>query len=328
MGLLILLGIIVGVYALGHLASDSGPKPKLAVKCPTCGVRSIETARKVTVVRGMILVFRRGSVSLIGCCQCVNMQVKANLATNALLGWWSFFGVIATPFCLLQNIYNLSRRPNIAKLKKVLQEVGVTYESVELNADGMATAQKTLLSAAASVLKTIAAVEGTASAEWEYARAALIALSDQTLTNQTADQLLSEAQPFTATSRNQFDEEQRLVLLRIAIDIATADGTISTDEETALINLGKNLGFDETLIKSLIQRLRGGSTDNEVAEARKVIGVTPEATIGEIRSAYKKLMLKHHPDRVEVKEREEATRISAEINAAYDLLIGRNQTKK
>jgi hypothetical protein len=71
------------------------------------------------------------------------MQVKANLATNALLGWWSFFGVIATPFCLLQNIYNLSRRPNIAKLKKVLQEVGVTYESVELNADGMATAQKT-----------------------------------------------------------------------------------------------------------------------------------------------------------------------------------------
>jgi DnaJ-domain-containing protein 1 len=192
----------------------------------------------------------------------------------------------------------------------------------------MATAQKTLLSAAASVLKTIAAVEGTASAEWEYARAALIALSDQTLTNQTADQLLSEAQPFTATSRNQFDEEQRLVLLRIAIDIATADGTISTDEETALINLGKNLGFDETLIKSLIQRLRGGSTDNEVAEARKVLRVTPEATIGEIRSAYKKLMLKHHPDRVEAKEREEATRISADINAAYDLLIGRNQTKK
>jgi DnaJ like chaperone protein len=83
--------------------------------------------------------------------------------------------------------------------------------------------------------------------------------------------------------------------LRIAIDIATADGTISTDEETALINLGKNLGFDETLIKSLIQRLRGGSTDNEVAEARKVIGVTPEATIGEIRSAYKKLMLKAPP---------------------------------
>ena len=256
------------------------------------------------------------------------MQVKANLVTNALLGWWSFCGGIATPFCLLQNIYNLSRRPNIAKLKKVLQEVGVTYESVELNADGMATAQKNLLSAAASVLKTIAAVEGTASAEWEYARAALIALSDQTLTNQTADQLLSEAQPFTATSRNQFDEEQRLVLLRIAIDIATADGTISSDEETALINLGKNLGFDETLIKSLIQRLRGGSTDNEVAEARKVIGVTPEATIGEIRSAYKKLMLKHHPDRVEAKERAEATRISADINAAYDLLIGRNQTKK
>ena len=35
-------------------------------------------------------------------------------------------------------------------------------------------------------------------------------------------------------------------------------------------------------------------------------------------------MLKHHPDRVDPREREEATRVAAEINAAYDTLIGRS----
>ena len=38
-------------------------------------------------------------------------------------------------------------------------------------------------------------------------------------------------------------------------------------------------------------------------------------------------MLKHHPDRVEPNERDEATRISADINAAYDLLIGRTSAE-
>ena len=35
-------------------------------------------------------------------------------------------------------------------------------------------------------------------------------------------------------------------------------------------------------------------------------------------------ILKHHPDRVDPREREEATRVAAEINAAYDTLIGRS----
>ena len=45
--------------------------------------------------------------------------------------------------------------------------------------------------------------------------------------------------------------------------------------------------------------------------------------IAEIRSAYKRMMLQHHPDRVPPEQREAATRKAAEINDAYDLLIGR-----
>ena len=323
MGALVPIGIVVAVYVLGHLASDSGPPPKLAIDCPTCGIRPVETARKVGVVRGMIFVFRWGSISLVGCCQCVSQQVRTNLGQNLVLGWWSLFGLFATPFCLLQNIYHLSSRPNSAKLKEVLNEVGVSYQSVLLDDDGMAQGQRDLMQAAAAVLKAVAAVEGTTSVEWDFARQALIALSDGTLTNKTADELMRDVAPFTGSTREGMTEEQRLVLLRVAIDVATADGHISGDEEAVLLDVGEKLGFDRGLIRTLITQLAGGSTDRDVTAARRLLGVSDSAGIGDIRSAYKKLMLKHHPDRVEPKEREEATRISADINAAYDLLVGR-----
>ncbi|SVC94017.1 uncharacterized protein METZ01_LOCUS346871, partial [marine metagenome] len=212
-GALVLIGIIVAVYVLGHMASDSGPPPKLAITCPTCGIRPVETARKVGIVRGMLIVFRWGSISLVGCCQCVNQQVRVNLRQNFFLGWWSLIGFCATPFCLLQNVYNLSSRPNPARLKEVLNEVGVSYESVLLDDDGMASGQRDLMRAAAGVLKAVAAVEGTTSAEWDFARQALIALSDNTLTNQTANKLMRDVQPFSASTRSGMNEEQRLILL-------------------------------------------------------------------------------------------------------------------
>jgi DnaJ-domain-containing protein 1/arsenate reductase-like glutaredoxin family protein len=318
--------IALGVYLLGHFSSDSSPPPKLAIQCPTCGVRSVETARKVAVVRGMLIIFRYGSVSLIGCCECVSAQVKQNLGQNALLGWWSMWGVIATPFCLLQNIFNLSTRSNSKKLNEILSEVGISYNSVKVGEDGMPNAQRELLKTCASILKSIAEVEGTSSTEWQNARAALVALSDDLLTEQAAELMLQEARPLRGTVRNKFDQEQRLVLLGIAIEIAASDGSISADEETAIFVLGSNLGLDEAVIRSLLSQLSGGGTESNNSAARKILGVSSDATVAEIRSAYKKLMLKNHPDRVRPQEREEATRISAEINAAYDLLLGRSQT--
>jgi len=284
-GALVLIGIIVAVYVLGHMASDSGPPPKLAITCPTCGIRPVETARKVGIVRGMLIVFRWGSISLVGCCQCVNQQVRVNLRQNFFLGWWSLIGFCATPFCLLQNVYNLSSRPNPARLKEVLNEVGVSYESVLLDDDGMASGQRDLMRAAAGVLKAVAAVEGTTSAEWDFARQALIALSDNTLTNQTANKLMRDVQPFSASTRSGMNEEQRLILLRVAIDVATADGHISTGEEAVLLDVGEKLGFDQNLIRTLITQLAGGSTDTNVANARRLLGVSDSAGIGEIRSA-------------------------------------------
>jgi len=190
--------------------------------------------------------------------------------------------------------------------------------------DQIVKAQTDLLEAVVAVLSAIAVVEGPGSSEWHAACAALVALSDGALTSAAAHQMLIEAGPLSDTSVNALDDEQKLVLLRVAIDVATADGSISQDEEAALVSLGERLGFYPGVTRIIIERLRGGSSDVEVAKARQVLGVSAEATIGEIRVVYKKLMLKHHPDRVPPPEREAANNLSAEINAAYDLLLGRS----
>ncbi|SVD93397.1 uncharacterized protein METZ01_LOCUS446251, partial [marine metagenome] len=258
----------------------------------------VETARKMNVVRGMVIAIRWGSVSLVGCCGCVARRCREVTGQNLVLGWWSFIGLIATPLTLLQNVYNLSSRPNSKVLKEVLSEVGYRVEDVELGNDGLSGEQRRLLRGAAAALKSIAQVEGTTSAEWELAREALVALADGSLTPSSADQLLREVKT-EELARGQFDQEQRHVLLRIAIDVATADGTISESEESALCDLGVRLGFDRSVVRSLIENLRHGGVGDQAGElsaARQVLGVSEDAGIGEIRSAYKRLMLKHHPD--------------------------------
>lgn len=54
-----------------------------------------------------------------------------------------------------------------------------------------------------------------------------------------------------------------------------------------------------------------------------ILGVSASAGADEIRSAYRRIILKHHPDRAEPSEREEATRLASEVNAAYELLMSR-----
>jgi hypothetical protein len=52
----------------------------------------------------------------------------------------------------------------------------------------------------------------------------------------------------------------------------------------------------------------------------KVLGISRTATAAEIKSAYRKLSLKHHPDRVAEADKVSATEKMAEINQAHDIL--------
>ena len=87
--------------------------------------------------------------------------------------------------------------------------------------------------------------------------------------------------------------EERLQLLSFLAEIAKSDGHISQEEVEALKEVAVCMGLSIQEAESMLNL--GG---NSLEQAYKVLEVTPEATDQEIRAAYRRLALKHHPDRV------------------------------
>ena len=112
------------------------------------------------------------------------------------------------------------------------------------------------------------------------------------------------------------DYSQRLQLVNFLVLISQADGSVDPTEVTAIRECGHWLGLSQQDIESLFN-LKGDSLE----EAYKVLGVSPDATDDEVRKAYRKLALAHHPDRVatlgeDVKKA--AEKKFQEINAAKE----------
>lgn len=87
--------------------------------------------------------------------------------------------------------------------------------------------------------------------------------------------------------------EERLQLLRFLTQIAQSDGNVCVEEIEALKEVAQAMGLSYQEVESMLN-MRGKSLD----EAYKVLEISPNATDEEIRAAYKKMVLKHHPDRV------------------------------
>ena len=90
------------------------------------------------------------------------------------------------------------------------------------------------------------------------------------------------------------DMPQRLQLMHFLVGIAQADGHVSTSELEELKRIATYLGISERESESIFSMF-----GNKIEDAYKVLEITPEATDEEVKKAYKKMALKHHPDRVE-----------------------------
>jgi len=322
MAFLFWIGFLVAVYLVGVLLSDHGPTPQLAADCPYCGIRKVETARRLWIMRGLILAHRFGSVTLVGCRQCVQRSARRVAGSNLLLGWWSLVGIFVNWFALLQNLFNMNRRSKTSTLRRAFRELGLDLDEQITDSAGLSKAMRSMLTAAAGLLRQIAMVEGPRSREWNRARDALVALSGGVLAVQEAAALLEQATTQGPATYRSFDEEQRLTLLHVALEVALADGTLSSDEKQSLHHITELLGIDIERLQVLIDSI-SGATDrtSELTEAYRTLGVADGAGVAEIRTAYRKLMLKHHPDRLPPEERDAATVRAAEINMAYELLL-------
>lgn len=113
-------------------------------------------------------------------------------------------------------------------------------------------------------------------------------------------------------------EADRIQLATLLAEIAKADGNIDATEVTALREIIVNLGLNPQLAEQLLSL--GGTT---LEDAYRVLGLTPDATDEEVRRAYRKLVVEHHPDRVahlgdDVKEA--ATKKLQQITEAKELI--------
>ena len=87
--------------------------------------------------------------------------------------------------------------------------------------------------------------------------------------------------------------EERLQLLSFLAKIAQSDGNVCQAEIEALKEVASAMGLSAQEVESMLNL--GGNT---LEQAYKVLEIEPTATDDEVKAAYRKLALKHHPDRV------------------------------
>ena len=135
----------------------------------------------------------------------------------------------------------------------------------------------------------------------------------------------------------------RILWLRLCLEIllsgAAADGRLDQAERQMLVRIAGGLGIPAAEFEQMLALMSGGfgrqqtagaggfqaPRGDTLADAYKVLGISPQASDHEAKKAYRRLMSKHHPDKLAAREMPEAMRQQAEeqvrrIRAAWDAI--------
>jgi len=134
-----------------------------------------------------------------------------------------------------------------------------------------------------------------------------------------------------------------LMFLEIQIQVAFSDGELDSAERAVLHKIAKQLGFSARELDKLLEMIiagaafhQGGSYQGQqanqknagpqqLANAYKVLGVSGDSEIKDVKKAYRKLMSQHHPDKLIAKGlppemMEAAKQKTQDIQSAYDVI--------
>ncbi|MBI3134854.1 MAG: TerB family tellurite resistance protein [Bacteroidetes bacterium] len=134
----------------------------------------------------------------------------------------------------------------------------------------------------------------------------------------------------------EFSASEKIQLLHLLVKIAVADGLLTTTENHLLQQITAKIGVPYRTLDSLLAMHRfrheyteyqykkqKTTTTSQLENAYKILEITAAATNQEIKKAYKKLAIIHHPDKV-AHLGENAQKTAAEkfklIVGAYDLI--------
>jgi DnaJ like chaperone protein len=118
------------------------------------------------------------------------------------------------------------------------------------------------------------------------------------------------------------------MFLEIQVQAALADGRVDSAENRILVHAAEVLGFDSDQIDRLIDFIRGtqrspAMQQQSLEDAYQVLGVESSASDAEVKTAYRRLMNRHHPDKLVAKGLPEemmklATDKTSEIQSAWE----------
>ena len=120
------------------------------------------------------------------------------------------------------------------------------------------------------------------------------------------------------------------MFLEIQVQAAWADGGVHPEERRLLLHVAARLGFPETVYLEIERMVGAGvgaharaTAGPTLEDAYATLGVSPDAPDAEVKRAYRRLMSRHHPDKLASKGLPEemmraATERTQQIKAAWD----------
>jgi DnaJ like chaperone protein len=131
-----------------------------------------------------------------------------------------------------------------------------------------------------------------------------------------------------------FWQEQQICsfMMSFLFQIAMADGELHPQEEAMLLDAKEAFALPESLFQSLRSRYVGHTTSTvSLKKHYENLGVTADASLSEIKKAYRQKAAEFHPDKIEGKGLPPefikfANDRLAEINASYEALSAAKKT--